>query len=88
MVDAAYWHPAFKQTYFFGGRRYARIKFSPSTNDDMISWGPDEISERWPSLVSIGFGTVDAILPVENSHNPVQHIPRSFIRSRSPPFSV
>ncbi|KAJ5481520.1 Hemopexin [Penicillium sp. IBT 31633x] len=67
MVDAAYWHPTFKQTYFFGGRRYARIKFSPATNDDMISWGPDKISERWPSLVSIGFGTVDAILPVEDS---------------------
>ncbi|KAJ5712424.1 Hemopexin [Penicillium malachiteum] len=67
MVDAAYWHPTFKQTYFFGGRRYARIKFTPATNDDMISWGPSKIAERWPSLVSIDFGTVDAILPVENS---------------------
>lgn len=67
MVDAAYYHPGFKQTYFFGGRRYARVQFTPAKNDDVITWGPDKIDERWPSLVSIGFGTVDAVLPVEGS---------------------
>ncbi|KAJ5766245.1 Hemopexin [Penicillium nucicola] len=67
MVDAAYYHPNYKQTYFFGGRRYARIKFTPSTNNDEISFGPAKIDEYWPSLVSIGFGTVDATLPVEGS---------------------
>ncbi|PYH44037.1 Hemopexin [Aspergillus saccharolyticus JOP 1030-1] len=67
MVDAAYYHPAFKQTYFFGGRRYARIKFTPGKNDDEITWGPSKIDERWPSLTSLGFGTVDAVLPVEGS---------------------
>ncbi|RAL17433.1 Hemopexin [Aspergillus homomorphus CBS 101889] len=71
MVDAAYYHPRFKQTYFFGGRRYARIKFTPGKNDDVITWGPDKIDERWPSLISIGFGTVDAVLPVEGSSDEI-----------------
>ena len=67
MVDAAYYHPEFKQTYFFGGRRYARIKFTPGKNDDEITFGPAKIEDQWPSLNSIGFGTVDAVLPVEGS---------------------
>ncbi|RAO72418.1 uncharacterized protein BHQ10_008430 [Talaromyces amestolkiae] len=71
MVDAAYYNPNFKQTYFFGGRRYARIKFTPAKNDDQITFGPAKIEDHWPSLKSIGFGTVDAVLPVEGSGDEV-----------------
>ncbi|KAL2869886.1 Hemopexin [Aspergillus lucknowensis] len=67
MVDAAYYHAGYGQTYFFSGRRYARVKFRPNHDDDEVTFGPAKITSYWPSLVSIGFGTVDTILPVEGS---------------------
>ncbi|KAL4916473.1 Hemopexin [Aspergillus aurantiobrunneus] len=30
MVDAAFYHQTFDQTYFLAGRRYARVKFTPA----------------------------------------------------------
>jgi hypothetical protein len=67
MVDAIYYHPGGKQTYAFGGRRYARIDFVPSGSDEKITFGPATISQYWPSLKSIGFGSVEAVLPVQGS---------------------
>ncbi|KAH8690290.1 Hemopexin-like domain-containing protein [Talaromyces proteolyticus] len=64
MVDAAYWNEDIQQAYFFGGTRYARIKFTPGTPEEKITWGPETITRYWPSLVKAGFGTVDAVLPV------------------------
>jgi hypothetical protein len=69
MVDAIYKHPGAKQTYAFGGRRYARIDFVPSGSDEKITFGPATISQHWPSLKSIGFGSVEAVLPVEGSQD-------------------
>ncbi|RDW69051.1 uncharacterized protein DSM5745_08811 [Aspergillus mulundensis] len=67
MVDAVFHHPGVHQTYFFGGRRYARIEFQPGGSEEKITYGPATIADHWPSLHSIDFGTVDAILPVENT---------------------
>ncbi|QKX64736.1 uncharacterized protein TRUGW13939_11912 [Talaromyces rugulosus] len=64
MVDAVYFNEDIKEAYFFGGTRYARVKFTPATGTEEITWGPQPITKYWPSLVKAGFGTVDAILEV------------------------
>ncbi|GIC84228.1 uncharacterized protein Aud_000042 [Aspergillus udagawae] len=68
MVDAAFNHQGISQTYFVEGRRYARVRFTPGQNDK-ITFGPPSIDEHWPSLVSIGFGKVDAVRPVEGTQD-------------------
>ncbi|KAK3299778.1 Hemopexin-like domain-containing protein [Chaetomium fimeti] len=52
------------QAYFFHGATYAKIKFTPSTNDDEVIFGPTDIAKEWKTLVQAGFSTVDAALPV------------------------
>ncbi|KAL4905381.1 hypothetical protein BDW74DRAFT_15916 [Aspergillus multicolor] len=69
MVDAVFFHKGIQQAYFFGGRRYARIEFVPGGSDEKITYGPATISDHWPSLKSIGFGTVEAVLPVEGTQD-------------------
>ncbi|KAL4785956.1 Hemopexin [Aspergillus varians] len=69
MVDAVYFYPPIQQAYFFSGLRYARIKFTPGTGQEEITFGPALISQHWPSLASIGFGTVDAVLPIDGTHD-------------------
>ncbi|KAK2762184.1 hypothetical protein FQN54_001193 [Arachnomyces sp. PD_36] len=63
MVDAAYYREDIDQTYFFGGTRYARIQFTPSSPDEKITVGPTKIARNWPGLANVGFTTVDAVLP-------------------------
>ncbi|KAL3435150.1 Hemopexin [Aspergillus tetrazonus] len=36
---------------------------------EKITFGPAAIADHWPSLKSIGFGTVDAILPIDGSQD-------------------
>ncbi|KAL2833960.1 Hemopexin-like domain-containing protein [Aspergillus pseudoustus] len=67
MVDAIYYHPGGKHTYAFGGRRYARIDFVPDASEEKITFGPAALRDHWPSLKSIGFGSVEAVLAVEGS---------------------
>ncbi|KAL4815848.1 Hemopexin [Aspergillus spinulosporus] len=69
MVDAVFYHKGIQQAYFFGGRRYARIEFTPGSSGEKITFGPAAIADRWPSLRSIGFGTIDAILPIDGSQD-------------------
>jgi hypothetical protein len=70
MVDAVFYHKGIKQAYFFGGRgRYARIDFVPGSAGGKITFGLAAIADHWPSLKSIGFGTVDAILPIDGSQD-------------------
>ncbi|RDW72698.1 uncharacterized protein DSM5745_07870 [Aspergillus mulundensis] len=65
MVDAVYFYPPIHQAYFFSGLRYARIKFTPGTSHEEITYGPRRIVEHWPSLASIGFGRISAVLPID-----------------------
>ena len=69
MVDAAYYRKDINQTYFFGGTRYARIKFTPGTAEEQITVGPTKITKNWGLLKKAGFGTVDAILPHPSAEN-------------------
>ncbi|KAI9767388.1 MAG: hypothetical protein M1839_004530 [Geoglossum umbratile] len=50
-------------TYFFSKTRYTKIRITPGTRDDTITYGPANISDEWPSLAKAGFETVDATLP-------------------------
>lgn len=63
MVDAACYREDIDQTYFFGGTRYARIKFTPGTSFEKITVGPTTTTKNWHSLAKVGFGTVDAGFP-------------------------
>lgn len=52
------------QAYFFSGHQYARIKFTPGTPEEEITFGPRKITDEWKTLAKAGFSTVDAVLPV------------------------
>lgn len=52
------------QAYFFHGTKYAKVKYTASTSDDEVIYGPTEIAKEWKTLVQAGFSTVDAVLPV------------------------
>ncbi|KAE8166621.1 Hemopexin [Aspergillus tamarii] len=64
MVDAAFVQDDIEEAYVFSGRRYARIKWTPYTAEEKITWGPAKISENWPAITKAGFGTVEAVLPI------------------------
>ncbi|KAH6651351.1 hypothetical protein F5144DRAFT_559193 [Chaetomium tenue] len=52
------------QAYFFHGTKYAKVKYTASTSDDEIIYGPTEFAKEWKTLAQAGFSTVDAVLPV------------------------
>ncbi|KAK4198939.1 hypothetical protein QBC40DRAFT_330282 [Triangularia verruculosa] len=64
-------HPTFQESYFFSGARYARIKAVPSPQNDCVTFGPARLVDDWPSLVKVGFDSVDAILPVPGYENQI-----------------
>jgi hypothetical protein len=68
MVDAVFYHKGIQQAYFFGCR-YARLDFVPGSAGEKITFGPPAIADHWPSLKPIGFGNVDAILPIDRSQD-------------------
>jgi Hemopexin len=64
-VDAAIAVPGVAgEAYFFRGTKYVRIHVW----DDKVVYGPKTISDTWPGLTEAGFDTVDAILPIANTH--------------------
>ncbi|EUC55865.1 hemopexin domain protein, partial [Rhizoctonia solani AG-3 Rhs1AP] len=52
------------QSYFFKGNKYVKIKWTPGTSDEEISYGPTEFVNEWASLKETGFTQIDAILPI------------------------
>ncbi|KAL2139576.1 hypothetical protein VTI28DRAFT_4948 [Corynascus sepedonium] len=69
-VDAALPVPGYPgEIYFFRGTKYIRIKLDPNTLDDSVVYGPASIAQKWTTLHSHGFETVDAILPVPGHEN-------------------
>ncbi|KAH7333831.1 Hemopexin-like domain-containing protein [Rhizoctonia solani] len=52
------------QSYFFKGDKYVKIKWTPGTTDEEISYGPTEFVKEWASLKETGFTQIDAILPI------------------------
>ncbi|KAK0657897.1 Hemopexin-like domain-containing protein [Cercophora newfieldiana] len=52
------------ESYFFSGTRYVRIKVIPSSNDDVIVFGPKKITDEWKCLAAAKFDCVDAAMPV------------------------
>ncbi|KAK3312374.1 Hemopexin-like domain-containing protein [Apodospora peruviana] len=59
------------QAYFFHGAKYARVKFTPSSSTEEITYGPASISQNWKTLTEAGFDSVDAALPVPGHPNQV-----------------
>ncbi|KAK3313332.1 Hemopexin-like domain-containing protein [Apodospora peruviana] len=58
--------PSINEAYFFKSERYARIKYTPSTNDDTITYGPTAISAEWKTLVQAGFSSIDAAFAIRD----------------------
>ncbi|KAF8601630.1 hypothetical protein BDV93DRAFT_495489 [Ceratobasidium sp. AG-I] len=52
------------QTYFFKGDKYTKIKWTPGSTGDSVSYGPTEFVKEWASLKEAGFTQIDAILPI------------------------
>jgi hypothetical protein len=52
------------QAYFFSGNQYAKIKFTPGTPTEEVTWGPTNIVGQWKTLNQAGFDTIDAALAV------------------------
>ncbi|KAH6633877.1 Hemopexin-like domain-containing protein [Chaetomium sp. MPI-SDFR-AT-0129] len=52
------------EVYFWHGNNYAKIRFTPSTNDDEIVFGPAKVTSHWKTFAQAGFTTVDAAVPV------------------------
>lgn len=52
------------QVYFFSGNQYVKIKFTPSSSTEEITFGPTTITKEWKTLAQAGFDTIDAALPV------------------------
>ncbi|CAE6457647.1 unnamed protein product [Rhizoctonia solani] len=46
------------------GDKYVKIKWTPGTATEEISYGPTEFVKEWASLKETGFSQVDAILPI------------------------
>ncbi|CAG8317974.1 unnamed protein product [Penicillium nalgiovense] len=67
MVDAAIVHGENQQAYFFSGRRYARVKFTPYSGDDTIVFGPQQIKDYWPATTKAGFGRIDGAVAVQGT---------------------
>ncbi|KAE8330697.1 Hemopexin [Aspergillus sergii] len=65
MVDAAFYQEDIQEAYVFSGRRYARVKWTPYTGEEKITWGPAKIADYWPGITKAGFGTVEAVLPIQ-----------------------
>lgn len=55
------------RAYFFYSNRYIVIDVNPGTTGDTIAWGPQALVGNWPSLLSAGFGNIDAVLPSPNN---------------------
>ncbi|KAJ5093993.1 Hemopexin [Penicillium angulare] len=53
------------EIWVFSGTQHARIDFG----NDSIVFGPAPIAENWPSLVKLGFSTIDAIFPTPGQPN-------------------
>lgn len=64
-------HPTTMESYFFKGASYARITAAPSTKHGCITFGPTRSVHDWPSLVTAGFDSVDATLPVPGSDDEI-----------------
>lgn len=65
VVDAAVAAPGRpNEAYIFSGSKYIRIHIDPYSLSDSIVVGPHEIADKWPSLVTSEFTTIDAALPV------------------------
>ncbi|KAA8645760.1 hypothetical protein EYZ11_011618 [Aspergillus tanneri] len=67
MVDAAFYQEDIQEGYFFAGRKYARVKWTPYGSEETRTWGPVPIKDYWGSLNKAGFGTVEAVLPVDGA---------------------
>ncbi|KAL2129735.1 hypothetical protein VTI74DRAFT_7398 [Chaetomium olivicolor] len=52
------------QAYFFSGNQYAKIRFTPGTPTEEVTYGPTSIVGQWKTLDQAGFDTIDAVLPV------------------------
>ncbi|KAG8753781.1 hypothetical protein FRC11_007136 [Ceratobasidium sp. 423] len=52
------------QSYFFKGDKYVKIKWTPGTTTEEISYGPTEFVKEWATLKETGFDRIDAILPI------------------------
>ncbi|KAJ5496435.1 hypothetical protein N7463_008422 [Penicillium fimorum] len=52
--------------YFFFGARVIRIKFSPGGNDTLLE-GPLKITDKWKSLASTPFDTINAAINLPGS---------------------
>lgn len=64
-VDAVFSVPGNEgQAYFFSGNQYAKIKFTPGTPTEEVTYGPTSIVGQWKTLNEAGFDTIDAVLPV------------------------
>ncbi|KAK4163338.1 Hemopexin-like domain-containing protein [Cladorrhinum sp. PSN259] len=59
------------EAYFVRGNKYARIKFVPGSTEEQITYGPATFVDRWPLLASVGFHTIDAVLPVPETEGQV-----------------
>ncbi|KAK0714115.1 Hemopexin-like domain-containing protein [Lasiosphaeria miniovina] len=69
-VDAALPVPGHDgEVYFFSGVNYVKIRFTPGTPDERITFGPRKIADKWKTLAQAGFETVDAVLPVPGVEN-------------------
>ncbi|KAH6848207.1 Hemopexin-like domain-containing protein [Chaetomium sp. MPI-CAGE-AT-0009] len=59
------------ESYFFTGAYYARVMAAPPTQPGCVTFGPARPVHDWPSLVTVGFDSVDATLPVPGSDDEI-----------------
>lgn len=70
---AAFEEPSINQAYFFKDGRYARVKYTPATPIEEITYGPTQVAEHWKSLASAGFEVVDAAFAIRDPGHEGEH---------------
>jgi len=63
---ACFEEPSINEAYFFSGDQYCRVKYTPDTNVEEITYGPTAIAREWKTLVEAGFTTVDAAFAIRD----------------------
>lgn len=63
---ACFEEPSINEAYFFSGEQYCRVKYTPGTSAEDITYGPTEIAQEWKTLVEAGFNTVDAAFAIRD----------------------